>query len=197
MKYIQLPFNFIIKNSYPINELKISLSTYTYFSNLRNEEINFPYPKPSITEENYINKLEEWQILCLNNIDFRKQFREKIILNIEEVYKNLICTKEFPTNTNHFFQDLSDYKFYHKEIIDIWLLVWENVNLELESLETLLLFKVYLNNFCLNEKAINDDKIRRNEMWNKDFEDNASEEKHWSENGYNEGGGGDEWSDPF
>ena len=197
MNYIQLPFNFIMKNSYPINGLKISLLTHEYFSILRNKEINYPYPKPFYSGINYINKLKEWEILCLNNFEFRNQLRTELILNLENIYKNLIYTKEFPTNTSHFFQDLSDYKFYQNEMIDIWLLVWENVNLEFESLDTLLLFKVYLDNFCINEKAIENDNIKRNELWENDFEDNANEEKYWSENGYNEGGGGDEWSDPF
>ena len=50
-------------------------------------------------------------------------------------------------------------EFYHKEKIDIWIELWQNVNIELESLETIILFKVLLENYCLNSDAINEDNI--------------------------------------
>ncbi len=197
MDYIQLPFRFILKTSFTLENVSFSLTPQKYFTFFSKDELtDYPFPKPSLYESNSKSLIKEWQILCISDSNFRVQMKEKLISRIDHTYKVLIDTKEFLTPTDFCIQNLNDYKFYHKEKIDIWIELWQNVNIELESLETIILFKVLLENYCLNSDAINEDNINRNKLWKEDSIEMRNEKSYWSKNAYEEGGGGDEWSDP-
>lgn len=195
MNYIQLPFNFLLKNSFKINRINFMISLYDYFT-IDNDFTEFPYPKPEYSENNYHIITEEWKTECIKNFDFRNQLKDKLFEKIGYRYKYLLETRDEPTKTNFCLQFLDDYKFYHKELVDIWIDLWENVNYELETLETLIIFNSFLHEHCLNSKAIEIDNEERNLLWKEASKEMKEENEYWSRNIYEEGGGGDEWSDP-
>lgn len=198
MNYIQLPFNFLIRNGFKFKNLNLNVNSKDYFKVFRFDDLpDFPLPEPKYSEENFDIIMEEWRTKCVEDFEFRYQLKEKIIQKTKYSYKHLLETKENPTKTDFCSQFLDDYKFYHKDLIDIWIELWENTNNELESLETLLIFNSFLYNLCLNSKALEDDESERNFLWNEASKEIKEENKYWSKNSYEEGGGGDEWSDPY
>lgn len=198
MEYTQLPFKFIMYNSNRIVRQNLFLSTKDYSCFIAEfGNVIRPYPGPDYRVDNYSTLHEIWILECLKNEKYRSSLRNELIIELRDIVNELAATKSEPTTIDYYCQNIYDYNFYHKELIDIWIEIWSNVEIEIESLETLLLFKKFLDRSCLNKKALEEDKRKRKLLWRDSFDDARDEKSYWNENSYEEGGGGQDWSDPF
>lgn len=198
MEYTQLPFKFIMYNSDRIVRQNLFLSNDYYYFIKKAGDIDRPYPAPNFRLDNYSSLHDKWIIECLKNGEYRSSLRSELVIELLDIVNRLVTTKLKPTKVEFFGnQNIYDYKFYHKELIDIWIEIWDNVKIEIESLETLLLFKKFLDRTCLNERALDVDRDKSNKMWRESFRESQDKKKYWNDNSYEEGGGGQEWSDPF
>lgn len=196
--YTQLPFKFILENSEKISPFNLSLSTFDYTYLIKKfTTILSPYPEPNLLLEDYLILKEKWRVKCFKNVEYRELLRNELIRELKEIVAMLEATRLKPKPTSYFVQNVNEYKFYHKELVDCWIELWRNVDVAFETLETLLLFKKLLNRNCLNEKSIQADHNDRNEMWRESAREAKEEERYWNNNYYEEGGGGQDWSDPF
>lgn len=198
MEYTQLPFKFIIYNSNRTVRQNLFLSTNDYFTLIKNSgDVVKPYPMPDFRQDNYLFLDENYRVECLKNEEYRNSLRSELITELRDIVNKIVTTKLNPTTVDYFNQNIYDYKFYHKDLIDIWIEIWSNVKIEIESLETLLLFKKFLGRSCLNKDALEVDTFKRNKLWRESAREAREEESYWNDNYYEEGGGGQDWSDPF
>jgi hypothetical protein len=198
MEYTQLPFKFIMYNSDRIVRQNLFLSTKDYSCFIAEfGNVIRPYPGPDYGVDNYSSLHEIWILKCLKNEKYRSLLRNELIIELKHIVNEFAETKLEPTTIDYYSQNIYDYNFYHKELIDVWIEIWNSVEIEIESLETLLLFKKFLERSCLNKIALELDLGKRKKLWSDSASDSREEKSYWNNNSYEEGGGGQDWSDSF
>lgn len=196
MSYLQGIFKFLLVSSKELNKVSpIDIRDYLVF--LPEEGFKTtPYPKPTASS-NYFDELEIWEKKCVMNEECRNELKEFILNDINKIVLHINSSKEIHKDESFVTSSHYNYNFFHKNYIDSWIEIWENLNPNLESIETLILFKKVLSEICQDNRAIQLDIYKRNEQWNENTRDAKREQKYWTDNYYSEGGGNQNWSDPF
>lgn len=178
----------------PYNDLTINVRDYfSPFNEVNLNKLIAPYEKPT---SNDFAERSKWELECVYFTEWRKGLKLYFIDIINNNSNAIIFSKENPEKIISEFYD--DYKSYHYALIDRWLKHWTDVNLENETLESLILYNKSQYEL-LDTKAVEAKRRALNNLMQDSFEDTREETKYWnnSDNSYNEGGGGDQWSDPF
>ena len=141
-----------------------------------------------------LNSLTEDQkmFFIIHSENWRKKNKPYLIELITEWKDALVRTKNLKINFDAF---RSHYKSYKPHLIDSWISIIEENDLENENIDDLFMFYdiLLLNEHFLCEEAVFDKK-----QFDLDYDREIFDElRYWnnSDNAYREGGGGQEWSD--
>jgi len=130
----------------------------------------------------YENDMLEWENNCISNKYWRHNVKLIYIGEIINLIRNIKSNRD--GTPDHGSYQYSKYGNYKKKLIDNYIEIWENSDTDLESLENLILYYKILF-LCIDENMIKKHKI-----------DYTPDDYYSREDSYNDGGGGDEWSDP-
>ena len=219
--YISIIFKFQLAIGTSISEIP-NIGSGNYFSYGIDSSF-YPYPKPNKDELGSLSKnekfalemgeelsgerrkqiesiskkhnseLTKWEMDCIQNPKFRIELKGTAYNRVQKVYDEIIKSKtEVRPGVDHDY--LYNYSTYTKSAIDCWLKIWSEMDLKKESLENLITFSNLRWN-CLDEKLVSMNERKISEERRKTYEYFKAEERHYTRNSYEEGGGGDEWSD--
>ena len=177
----------------PNNNLTINVRDYFSINKENLKKLIEPYEEPI---SNFYSDRCKWELDCIYSTEWRNGLKLYFIEIINNNSNAIIFSKENPKKIISEFYD--DYKSYDDALIDRWLKYWADVNLENETLENLILYNKAQYEL-LDAKAVEAKRRRLNHLMQDSFEDAREENTYWSnsDNSYNEGSGGDQWSDPF
>ncbi|GAA4038945.1 hypothetical protein GCM10022386_25930 [Flavobacterium cheonhonense] len=154
----------------------------------------------SYEKQNILDSFNDKQkdFLLINSEKWRFEFKKNIINKIDKLKESFLNSKQNPNLEVGFWHNYSNYKHKH---LDNWLLIVQETNLVKEEIECLMIFFNFFNAYAQHFLTEEAEKFIKKKQEKEDEERDRyirDEIKYWSnpDNCYNEGGGGDEWSDP-